>query len=334
MEENQSSFSPENTKNEDSMAEMSPNGGNYAPFEVKVRVILLTLLGAILGGALLGPMLYQVLAAVFGWDTGLVAGGGFSEHATASERAQMRLFLGLSHFATFTLSGIFTAVLFYRGPQKTGTPHWADYLRLRHWPDARLLALSILLMMVSMPLVLFLYNINKALPLPEWLRMMEQDTNEALKGLLQMDGWGELAANLLIIALLPALGEELLFRGILQQQLMRRTTNPWVAIAWAALIFSFIHFQFEGFFSRALLGLLLGWLYWISGNFWVPVAAHFFNNGAQVVGQYLYGKNLSTVDLEQDVAIPWTAALASALLVLGVAYGIHALVASFKKVEL
>ena len=64
-----------------------------------------------------------------------------------------------------------------------------------------------------------------------------------------------------------------------------------------------------------LLGFLLGWLFWKTQNFWVPALAHFFNNGLQVVGQYLYGKKVSSVDLEQDIQVPWAFALISLFLV-------------------
>lgn len=318
MEENQSDFLPENTENQVPPEETTPPVLTRRPFEPKVRVVLMVLFGAILGGMLLGPMLFQLLATAFGWDASTITGGTFSADADGMERAQMRLFLGLSHFTTFVLSGVFTVWLFYKGPAVNGMPHWADYLGVRRWPDAKAFGLAILLMLVSMPLVLFLYNVNKALPLPEVLRNLESDTNEAIKGLLNMENVGELLANLLIIALIPAIGEELLFRGLLQQQLMRRIANPLYAILAAALIFSFIHFQFEGFLSRALLGLLLGWMYWRTGNFWIPALAHFFNNGLQVVGQYLYGQEISTIDLEQDIDIPWAAALVSAVLVWGI----------------
>ena len=318
MEENQSAPLPEDAENQGSPDTTTPPLPTQRPFEPRVRVVLLVLFAAILGGMLLGPMLFQLLATVFGWNTEAITGGTFSAEADGTERTQMRLFLGLSHFTTFVLSGAFTVWIFYKGPQVNGLPHWADYLGTRRWPDARTLGLAVLLMLVSMPLVLFLYNVNKALPLPDLLRNLESDTNEALKGLLNMQGIGELLANLLIIALIPAIGEELLFRGVLQQQLMRRIANPLIAILAAALIFSFIHFQFEGFLSRALLGVLLGWMYWKTGNFWIPVTAHFFNNGLQVVGQYLYGQEISTIDLEQDIDIPWAAALLSAVLVWGI----------------
>lgn len=318
MEENQSAPLSEDAENHAPPEDTTPPMLLQQPYQPRVRNVLLVLLAAVFGGMLLGPLLFQLLATGLGWDTSAVMGGTFSADAGGAERAQMRLLLGLSHLTTFVLSGFFTVWLFYKGPQVNGMPHWADYLGVRRWPSARTIGLAILLMLVSMPLVLFLYSVNKALPLPDVLRNLESDTNEAIKGLLKMDGIGELLANLLIIALIPAIGEELLFRGLLQQQLMRRIANPLMAILATALIFSFIHFQFEGFLSRALLGLLLGWMYWKTGNFWVPATAHFFNNGLQVVGQYLYGQHISTVDLEQDIDIHWAAALVSGVLVWGV----------------
>jgi len=176
--------------------------------------------------------------------------------------------------------------------------------------------LAILLMAVSIPFVLFALNINQLVPLPEELKMAEEQTEALVKGLLRMDNVGELLGNLFVIAVLPAIGEELVFRGVIQQQLMRRIANPWVALLISAAIFSFIHFQFEGFLPRLILGLLLGWLYWKTQNFWVPALAHFFNNGLQVVGQYLYGKDVSSVDLEQDIQVPWHFALISLFLIL------------------
>jgi hypothetical protein len=284
-------------------------------------VVLLATFAACLLGALAALMAYQGLALVFGLDDSTTA-ASLTSDATAFERYQVRLLLGLSHLGTFVVSGAMVLYIFYRyyRPENGGAnTDWRFYLGTNAAPGATTTGLALLLMAVSIPLILFSLELNKALPLPESLRLMEQDTNEALKALLVMDTPWELLANITIIALIPALGEELIFRGLLQKQLLRRMANPWAALLLGAAVFSFIHFQFEGFVPRLLLGLLLGWLYWRTGNFWVPVIAHFFNNAIQVAGQYLYGKDLSTVDLEQDIAVPWYAAAASVLLVLGVA---------------
>jgi hypothetical protein len=130
-----------------------------------------------------------------------------------------------------------------------------------------------------------------------------------------MENMWELLANLTLIAILPAIGEELVFRGVIQQQLMRRIQNPWMTILLASVIFSAAHMQFEGFIPRMLLGFILGWLYWKTQNFWVPVLCHFFNNGLQVIGQYLYKQDLSTVDLEKDIQVPWQFAAISLFMI-------------------
>lgn len=254
-------------------------------------------------------MVFQGIAQLAGWDISVLS-GILSPDAPPAERWQVRLLLGISHLGTFILAGWVTVRLFYPSLNTS-----IAYLRAQQWPGFRTAGSGILLILVSIPLVLFLYEINKAFPLPDSFRLMEEQTNDAIMGLLQMDSPLELIANLVLIALMPAIGEELVFRGVVQQQLLRRIQQPWVALVLTAIIFSFIHFQFEGFLPRLLLGLLLGWLYWRTGNFWVPVTAHFANNAAQVIGQYLYHRDISTVDLEQDVEVPWYAAAISVLLI-------------------
>jgi hypothetical protein len=281
-------------------------------YEPPVWQVLMVQLGFFLVMGMVGVMLYTLLANLAGWGTGMLS-GHFSADATASERWQMRLLLSINQFTSFLVAGLATVWVFYR-EDTPFRPGWRTYLQVNRLPGWSNTGLAVLMMLVSIPVTLYLYNINKALPMPEVFHLMEGETAEALKGLLRMDNWTELFANLVLIALLPAIGEELVFRGVVQQQLMRRFQNPWTALLLSAAIFSFAHFQFEGFLPRMLLGLVLGWLYWRTRSFWVSATAHFFNNGLQVVGQYLYGKQLTTVDLEQDVDVPWYLAFLSLLL--------------------
>lgn len=273
----------------------------------RVRMVLLTQFVLFL----VSLSIYQMIAFAAGWDQL----APITADATSAERWQTRIQLGLGHLFGFGISGFLTVWLFYRRITGDG-PDWRDYLGVRRLPALRMAGLTVLLMAVSLPLVLFALNINQLVPLPEMLRLAEDQTTDAIRGLLNMEHAGELMANLVIIALLPAIGEELVFRGVVQQQLMRRIANPWVALLLSAAVFSFVHFQFEGFLPRMLLGLILGWLYWRTQNFWVPALAHFFNNALQVVGQYLYGKEVSAVDLEEDIQVPWFAAVISLFMIL------------------
>lgn len=285
---------------------------SYRPDGPPVRTVLVMQVIFSVLLAVLAQMLFMAIAHLAGWDTDYLQ-EGFHAEAPPEQRWQMRLLLLINHLCTFTLAGMLTVAMFY-GNKGTSRQYWPDYLGTRHLPSLLLLGLGVLLLMVSMPMVLWCLEISQALPIPEMFQLMEDDTEDMLKGLLQMDSVSELMANLVLIALLPAIGEELVFRGVVQRQFMRWLRNPWWAIALAAAVFSAIHLQFEGFLSRWLLGLVLGWLYWRTGNFWVPVVVHFFNNAFQVLAQYAYRHQLSAIDLEQDVHVPWQVALLSALL--------------------
>lgn len=310
--------------------EVSQPAARALPDYPKVRLVLLALASLCLVGAVLGAFAYQEIASIAGWKISAMDTETLSIQ-TAADRWQLRLLLALNHLFTFLLPSATIIAIFYgqfRYAYWQGNAHeeeprwrvadWRDYLLLRRFPHWKIAGVTILLMLSSLPLVIWLYQINKGFPMPEAFRLIEEQTEAAIKGLLVMDSPVEFLANLALIALLPAIGEELVFRGVLQRQLMRRIARPWIAILLSAAIFSAVHMQFEGFLSRWLLGVLLGWLYWRSGNFWVPVLAHFFNNGLQIVAQYLYKNELSSVDLEQDINVPWPAALVSLLLLLGV----------------
>jgi len=88
--------------------------------------------------------------------------------------------------------------------------------------------------------------------------------------------------GLLVIAAIPAVSEELFFRGIVQTKLVAYFKNPHWAIWLGAVFFSAFHFQFEGFFPRIVLGAVLGYLYYWSINLWIPIILHFFNNAMLV----------------------------------------------------
>ena len=82
----------------------------------------------------------------------------------------------------------------------------------------------------------------------------------------------------MVIAFLPALFEETLFRGGMQNLFSRWFKKPLLAIVVTSIIFSAIHGSYLGFLSRFALGFLLGWIYYRTGNIWLNIIGHFFNN--------------------------------------------------------
>ena len=173
--------------------------------------------------------------------------------------------------------------------------------------------LGVVVMFVSLPVTNQLTQWNEAMSfggpfekLEEMLKQMEEAATAVTEKMLNVDTIGGLLLNLLVIALIPAVGEEMTFRGVLQQGLTRKM-NPHVAIVLSAAIFSFIHFQFYGFLPRMFLGLLLGYMFYITGSLWTSITMHFVNNGTAVVLYYLNNKGIISIDPEHFGAsqYPW-----------------------------
>jgi uncharacterized protein len=153
-----------------------------------------------------------------------------------------------------------------------------------------------------------------------WAREREDIAAELTKFLTKFDSVFEVALAMVVIALLPAFGEEIVFRGIIQNQLFKATRNMHISIWVAAMLFSAIHFQFFGFVPRLLLGALFGYLYYWSGNLWLSVLAHFVNNGFSVLAMYFYQQGKLGFDLEKTESVPANIVLISALLTAGLLY--------------
>ena len=165
-----------------------------------------------------------------------------------------------------------------------------------------LLLIGVVVMFVSLPVTnqLTAWNgdmsFGSALAkLEEYLKTLEETAQVATEKMLNVNTFEGLLLNLLIIALIPAVGEEMTFRGVLQQSLTRRM-NPHIAIFLSAAIFSFIHFQFYGFLPRMFLGILLGYMFYITGSLWTSMLMHFANNGTAVVLYYLNYNDIVNID--------------------------------------
>lgn len=187
-----------------------------------------------------------------------------------------------------------------------------------------LLALTVLIMLVLIPVSEGLGVWNQQLNLPDWLAGLQtwiEDQEQQVAGLLrqflQMDSAGDLLLNLVVIALLPGLSEEVLFRGVLQPTLARRM-NPHVAIWITAILFSAIHLQFLGFLPRLVLGAVFGYLAWWGKSLWYPIVGHFLNNGIAVIMVYVVGTDIIDQPmLEEQPALTGWFTVGASLMVLG-----------------
>ncbi len=170
-----------------------------------------------------------------------------------------------------------------------------------------LAVLGITFMVSISPLVE--WNINLKFPeslkgFETWAREYEDRATSLTEALTSFNSLGDLMIGLFVIALLPAIGEELVFRGLFQNEFFRGTGNIHLSIWLVAIIFSAIHLQFYGFIPRMLLGALFGYLYYWSGNLLIPMFAHFFNNAFGVIMIHLHNQKVTDFDVEDNTAFP------------------------------
>lgn len=263
---------------------------------------LLILLLTVLVGALIGSGIALVIGQAQGLNL-MTLMNNLSQDPPLRVRNYLRSANLVSHIFTFAIPALVVAYFFYR-------PQWLAFLRLLGSPaPPSIFLFAIGFIAASFPLAQFTYWLNQQLPLPQNLLEMEASAEQMLRTVLTMKSPTELFFNLLLIGVIPALGEELLFRGVLQQQLEKWFRNGHLAIWVTALIFSAVHLQFAGFIPRFLLGAILGYLFYWSRNLWVPILAHLVFNGGQVMAQYFYGEELDAMQFEETASANWWSTL-------------------------
>jgi len=145
--------------------------------------------------------------------------------------------------------------------------------------------------------------VNRIIPLPAaWQRLFDGWENNYIKEMSSLAGLNtpvEFALSIVIMGFVPALCEETMFRGGLQNFLTRQTKNPWVSIIIVSILFSAMHISYYGFLSRLFLGIVLGLIYYYSGNLWLSILAHFLNNALAVTA--LYVSNLQHRSIESGL---------------------------------
>ena len=209
----------------------------------------------------------------------------------------LKYFQVVNQIGFFILPAIFYAYLENRKP--------VNYLKLNTKLSITNLITASILIIVAIPAINWLVEINEGMKLPEflnglesWMRESENKTNQLTEAFLNVTTPTGLAVNLLIIALLAAVGEELLFRGVILQLFVEWFKNKHLAIVVSAILFSALHLQFYGFIPRMVLGILFGYIFIWSGSLWLPIVLHFIFNGITVIAAYLYHKGSIQTDVE------------------------------------
>jgi membrane protease YdiL (CAAX protease family) len=285
---------------------------------------ILLMLGLAVAGISLASFLALVIAQ-YGYGLSALEFGDLTAHPAGHPQAWavLMLFQGLS------LAGIGVGALVlplvlrqpvvrYFAPRRLGAGWWL------------LAAGGLIICLIPALSAVVAWNAGVQFPaalhdFEQWARAKEDQAAELTKFLTAFTSPARLLVGLVVIAIVPAVAEELVFRGVIQRNLVRWFGSRHVGVWLAAAIFSAIHVQFFGFVPRFLLGLVLGYLYEWSGNLLVPMAAHFTQNALQLILLYLaQGHRLpSSFDPDTNQALPWPTVILSAVLSAALLYGLR-----------
>jgi membrane protease YdiL (CAAX protease family) len=199
----------------------------------------------------------------------------------------MKILQGFTSFGAFIFAPLVAAVVFSYKPMR--------FLSIDKRPLPVAMMAAVALVFVSNPLInqLMVWNQHMSLPsslagLESWMKESEDKAAVLTEAFLKMSSPVDLLINLVIVSLIPAIGEELLFRGVIQPLFKALVKNTFLAVLFTAILFSAMHMQFYGFIPRMVLGMALGYLLEWSGSLWLPILVHFVNNGIQVMAVYFY----------------------------------------------
>ena len=205
-----------------------------------------------------------------------------------------------------------------------------SWLQLDKKADWKVFLWAVGIMLVALPAINLMSHWNQQMVLPtwlsgveEWMKAKEAEAEWLTKQFMSVTTVSGLLVNLLLMAVLPALSEEITFRGVLQRLLnfQLSTFNSHLAIWLTAIIFSAIHMQFYGFVPRMLMGALFGYMFVWTGSLWVPMLMHFVNNGMAVLLYFIANRahwDMDKVDAIGTGNTLWLGIVSLVLTVVGI----------------
>jgi len=203
----------------------------------------------------------------------------------------LKFLQAIQSIAMFVIPPILLAILFSKKPK--------EYLNITKTPFLISVLSVSFIMLFSIPVINYLAEINSNMTFPESfsaiekiMKNLEEEAKVITDVFLKADSIVVLFVNIIVIALIPSIGEELLFRGVFQKLFTDLTKNVHIGVWIAAFLFSAMHLQFYGFLPRLVMGAMLGYMLVFSKNLWLPIIAHFINNAFAVTVYYLSNKNI------------------------------------------
>lgn len=260
------------------------------------------------GILLINLFVFTVLASlvcksVFGVNVAQVLTNSNFETINTNEINAIRIFQGIVSLGSFTVSAFVISFFFKQKP--------LEYLKLNKTPDLKILLFIPVLFFAAVPFISWLVELNASLKFPEFLssiesyfKNMEMKNNKIYDLMLTMNSPADLFSNLLIMALIPSIGEELFCRGVLLNIFYGYSQKFYRSVLIVALIFTIFHLQFYKIVPMVTIAFLLGiFVNWTQG-LWASIIFHLLNNSMAVVGKYLFAKGYDNFFTNQETVFP------------------------------
>ncbi|MBO6515333.1 MAG: CPBP family intramembrane metalloprotease [Bacteroidia bacterium] len=196
----------------------------------------------------------------------------------------------------FVFSAITCAILF--------KSNFIKFTNLNRPPAPLSIVLAIGFFFGLMPLIGLLIEFNASFSYPtelvELFSTLEKANDNLYAAILKYNTGTNFIVNILIMSILPAIGEEIFFRGILLRVLTNWTKNVHLGILVTSVVFALLHFQPYKFIPMVVMAVIFGYIYYRTGSLWVPIILHALNNFMVVLGDWI----LKTQDSDPGVLSP------------------------------
>ncbi|MCD6065093.1 MAG: family intrarane metalloprotease [Flavipsychrobacter sp.] len=221
---------------------------------------------------------------------------GLNEQSTSRVKDAFLLLQTISSVGVFLAPALLFAYMTHPRP--------VEYLGLRKPGKAIHWVLVPLVMLGAIPVLLGLETLFREISLGGKAKDMQDTTDTAFKVLLTMRSFNDFLKTFAVMAIMPAICEELLFRGAVMRIIHARNKRTGVAIAVSALVFAIVHYNPAGLIAIFLAAVLLGGIYYLTGSLWLSILAHFLNNGVQIVLMYMGTKNAAVKAFVDGDSVP------------------------------
>jgi len=216
------------------------------------------------------------------------------------------IFQGVSSIATFMIPALLFAYLTHPQPSL--------YLGITRPKKPVHLLLAICIIIGAMPLLSGLEALIGHINFSADVKAKQEASEHLTNALLTMPTAADFIKALVVMALVPAIGEELFFRGVLMRFAKKKSRTMAFPIVFTALVFAFSHTNIYGYASIFLAGLLLAVIYYLTGSLWCSILAHLFFNGTQIVLTYMSNTNIALKNFLGGNSLPAYLPIAGAII--------------------